>query len=139
MPYARPDDPANIEKARKSRREYYKRNKTSEIKRIKARIRSITEWIQEYKSHLKCSKCPESHPACLDFHHTDPSTKRIEISQVARSKGWSLDKVKEEIDKCEVLCSNCHRKEHLGRPSAGDQVSKTRLSGLDTHATCKDR
>lgn len=57
-----------------------------------------------------CSRCPENHPGCLDFHHLDPSTKKKEISRMARD-GSSEKHLLEEIAKCEILCSNCHRKE----------------------------
>ena len=46
----------------------------------------------------------------MDFHHKDPSTKVFEIG----SKGYkySLEKLKEEVAKCDVVCANCHRKIH---------------------------
>lgn len=65
----------------------------------------------EYKSTLKCEECPESHPAALDFHHRDGSSKEATVSQ-AVALGWSLKRLMAEIAKCRVLCSNCHRKLH---------------------------
>lgn len=45
-----------------------------------------------------------------DFHHTNPVKKDFEISGgKVRS---SFESIKKELDKCELLCSNCHRKEH---------------------------
>ena len=66
--------------------------------------------FQEFKKTLKCNRCPEDHIACLEFHHIDPNQKEVEIG-VAASK-WSVERLKTEIIKCEVLCANCHRKEH---------------------------
>ena len=71
---------------------------------------SKIEWLREYKSALKCARCPESHPACLQFHHKDPAQKDMAVSNAVRS--WSQKRLMEEIEKCEVLCANCHAKEH---------------------------
>ena len=69
------------------------------------------EWFIELKSQLHCSRCSENHPAALDFHHPDPTEKEIKISQ-AIAQGTSRVKILREIEKCLVLCANCHRKEH---------------------------
>lgn len=68
------------------------------------------ENYKEFKKTLKCSRCEETHPACLQFHHLDPNTKDGDISVMMRRV--SLKKLKEEIEKCIILCANCHVKEH---------------------------
>ena len=45
----------------------------------------------------------------LDFHHKDPSKKDFTISK-GKDKSW--DSIIEELDKCVLLCSNCHRELH---------------------------
>lgn len=60
---------------------------------------------------LKCEQCGENHPACLDFHHINPVSKDLEVSALV-ARGHSIDRIKKEIEKCKVLCSNCHRKLH---------------------------
>ncbi len=52
--------------------------------------------------------CGESDPACLQFDHNDPSTKSYNIGDQSNRKSW--DNLKLEIDKCTVLCANCHAK-----------------------------
>jgi hypothetical protein len=47
----------------------------------------------------------------LDFHHLDPSTKEINLSS---GRGYSFDRAKRELDKCVLVCSNCHREIHAG-------------------------
>ena len=47
----------------------------------------------------------------LEFHHIDPKTKKFSISQYRSSDGYSLT---EELDKCVLVCSNCHREIHAG-------------------------
>jgi hypothetical protein len=68
------------------------------------------EQIIKHKQESKgCSKCKEKRHYLLDFHHMDPSTKLFQIGQ-GEAKGW--EKIKKEIDKCVILCSNCHRDFH---------------------------
>lgn len=65
--------------------------------------------INEFKNLCHCLKCGEKRIWLLDFHHLDPTQKDFQISQGERY-GW--EKIKKEIDKCVVLCSNCHRDFH---------------------------
>jgi hypothetical protein len=60
-----------------------------------------------------CYYCPESESICLDFHHRDPSEKSFRMG-TAVALGYSVSRIREEIDKCVVMCSNCHRKLHAG-------------------------
>lgn len=66
----------------------------------------------EYKGG-KCSVCGYDRCAdALEFHHLDPSQKDFGISSKGYTRSW--DKVKEELDKCILVCSNCHREIHSG-------------------------
>jgi hypothetical protein len=63
----------------------------------------------------KCKECGEdilSKPWLYDFHHIDPSTKSNEINSLIYSN-W--EKLKNELDKCVLLCSHCHRKIHFDK------------------------
>ena len=98
-------------------RDYYQKNKEKIMARKRERRKEIREWLREYKSQLKCVRCGESEICCLDFHHVDPSTKESNIGIIG---GYSSKKkIMEEIEKCEVLCANCHRKEHNGAWASG--------------------
>jgi hypothetical protein len=58
----------------------------------------------------KCRHCGYSeNQAALEFHHRDPNEKEFTIGHVA-NKSWEF--IKKELDKCDLLCSNCHRIEH---------------------------
>ena len=67
-------------------------------------------WYNGIKAGLKCNRCSETHTSCLEFHHKDPKVKEMIVSVAARS--WGKARILKEIAKCEVLCSNCHRKHH---------------------------
>ena len=68
-------------------------------------------FVMELKSILSCNSCVEKDPSCLDFHHLNPKDKEFSIA-VATNSGFSIKRIIEEIKKCVVVCSNCHRKEH---------------------------
>lgn len=72
--------------------------------------RSKQDWYRKWKASLFCILCGEDHPACLDFHHREPSNKSFNVSQGPNSR-YSVSRILEEAEKCDVLCSNCHRKE----------------------------
>lgn len=101
----------DLEKRRAYRRKWYARNKDSEKQHVLRRKKKIIAWFEEYKKNLSCEICGENHPAVLDFHHKISSTKESEIPFLVYN-GYSLEKIKREIVKCQVLCSNCHRKFH---------------------------
>lgn len=70
------------------------------------------KYVLEVKQKSKCIKCGESNTECLDFHHIDDSNKEEGIGAMLRNTIYTLDIIKLEINKCIVLCSNCHREEH---------------------------
>lgn len=90
-------------------RKHYLENKPSYLKKAKESQEKIRVWYQDLKSTLKCKSCGENHISCLEFHHLDPNKKEINISEAALI---SKKRVEEELKKCIVLCSNCHRKLH---------------------------
>ncbi len=87
-------------------------HRRSSIKDRRDRVRlEQTKLVRRYKAFCGCRVCGEKEPVALDLHHTDPSVKEDNPSSML---GGSLDKLREEIRKCVVLCSNCHRKFHAG-------------------------
>lgn len=71
--------------------------------RQRAKLKAI-----EYKGG-KCQKCDYSKSVrALHFHHTDPKSKDFTIS----GKSLSWENTKKELDKCILLCANCHAEEH---------------------------
>ena len=88
---------------------HYLENKRSYVKRNKERRTGYRTFIDELKSKSSCEVCGNNHPAVLDFHHHDPNGKEFEIS---RGHHFSLETLQTEINKCKILCSNCHRVLH---------------------------
>lgn len=79
------------------------------------------EWLNSYKAERGCCSCPERHPACLDLHHRDGSQKEATISLVIWR--WKLERVQAEVDKCDVMCANCHRKHHWNERRKQEEVN----------------
>lgn len=73
----------------------------------------------EYKGS-KCKDCnltyPDSDSCIFDFHHVDPAIKESDWKKL-RIKAWN--KIINELDKCDLLCSNCHRLRHKKMSQAG--------------------
>ena len=94
-----------------SSRRHYEKNKAARIADKKERKRRNRVFVQEYKKSHPCVRCGESEPCCLDFHHAEPSTKIGALAEIV-NLGFGLVRIIEEINKCIILCANCHRKEH---------------------------
>jgi len=65
--------------------------------------------VLEYLLEHPCTVCGENDPIVLDFDHLDRETKFKEVSRML-SGHYSWKKIFEEINKCRVLCANCHRR-----------------------------
>jgi transcription elongation factor Elf1 len=99
------------EKRLACRRKWYAKNTSSEKIHVQKRKNEIKRWFQKYKSSSRCIKCGENHPATIDFHHHS-GKKEKNISKMV-ADGYSISRIEKELEKCIVLCSNCHRKEHF--------------------------
>lgn len=65
------------------------------------------QFMYDYLSEHPCELCGESDPVVLEFDHIDQTTKTKAVSIMTYN---SLEKIKEEILKCRVLCANCHKR-----------------------------
>lgn len=64
----------------------------------------------EYKGGA-CQKCGyNKYIGALEFHHLDPAQKDFGISEKGHTRSW--EKIKNELDKCILVCANCHREIH---------------------------
>ena len=61
----------------------------------------------------KCAFCGyERDITALDFHHKEPDKKEFGLSARGLTRSW--DKIRQELDKCLLVCTNCHREIHSG-------------------------
>jgi hypothetical protein len=73
-------------------------------KKIRDRNR---EYVRKIKESTPCADCQiQYHYSQMDFDHIE--SKKINISRLANSEA-SIKTIKKEIEKCEIVCSNCHR------------------------------
>jgi hypothetical protein len=91
-------------------RKYYLENKEKVLIAVKAqRAVGKARW-DTFKRTLKCTQCGFDHPAALDFHHVNPSEKENLVSKLVSNGCFAA--AMEEVQKCIVLCANCHRIHH---------------------------
>lgn len=99
----------NIKEYNKS---YYGRNIENRKRQILNRQNLIRDSIREYKLTKGCSICGYKKSArALQFHHTKDDTKSNDISRMV-AQGRSLNSIYLEVEKCIVLCANCHSELH---------------------------
>jgi hypothetical protein len=123
MPFKDPEK-RRIKQAEYSKK-YYEANKKAVIKKINAKKKVNRAWFTAYKATLSCIICGENHPAALDFHHKKPQKTDKKVNDLV-SDGHTKIRIQAEIDKCEVLCSNCHRKHHHDEREARKKVAKSK-------------
>ena len=74
--------------------------------------RKIKKKAVDYKGGV-CSICGyDKCLAALTFHHLNPNEKDFGISDKAHKISW--DRIRRELDKCALLCANCHHEVHDG-------------------------
>lgn len=79
---------------------HLRKDKGRKSDEIKAKIR------QEFGE--SCSKCNDwLYPREMEFHHRDPATKTKEVAKLILFAKWDIIRV--EVEKCDILCRNCHR------------------------------
>ena len=92
-------------------RAHYQTHRSKYINKARARNaeqnRVNAEYLIEYLSGHPCVDCGESDIVVLEFDHQ--RDKVLNVSVLSR-EGYSLERLKQEIAKCEVVCANCHRR-----------------------------
>lgn len=88
-----------------------KKQKKEKEQRDNRRYLKNRKYIMRFKQFKGCCCCKEKEPVVLEFHHLDQSKKHKNVTSMS---GCNIDKIKNEIRKCVVICANCHRKLHAG-------------------------
>jgi hypothetical protein len=82
------------------------------VEYVVAHRRRLKDRAIEYKGG-RCQLC--SYAKCngaLEFHHVNKATKRFGLAKNGRIRSWTL--IRAELDKCILICSNCHREVEAG-------------------------
>ncbi len=91
-------------------RTYYEVSDKKDKKLQRDRLLAI--YFKNYKQEIGCKICGEKESCCLDFHHKNQNDKIFNIG--LGKYRYGKKKLEEEISKCILVCSNCHRKIHAG-------------------------
>lgn len=103
------------EELSQDQRWHYKNREWNRERTLDRRTRHRS-WVHDRKRASDgCVECGESDPACLDYHHRDGTEKEMTISEMV-TYGYSKTKLRDEMEKCVILCANCHRKKHYEVP-----------------------
>lgn len=79
---------------------------------VKKRRQKVKSLSLVYKGS-KCIVCGyNKYQGALEFHHLDAKTKDFGIAYKGATRSWA--KTKKELDKCILVCSNCHKEIHAG-------------------------
>ncbi len=96
------------------RNNWYQKNKEHQLENVKARKTQVRanarEYVFNYLSSHPCVQCGESDPVVLEFHHNHGKDLAISVMVAG---GYSIPAIQNEINKCVVLCANCHRKKTM--------------------------
>lgn len=92
-------------------RDYYskKSKEYKEKKFLRKKDRAIVakQFIWDHLKNNPCVTCGEADPVVLEFDHIIQSEKEYTISDM---QTYSIKMIKKEIEKCRILCANCHRR-----------------------------
>lgn len=102
-------DEGAVTKKPKNRRPKRKKKKDQARKSRKRIVLRNRKYVEDYKLKNPCP-CGETEPCCLSFHHKN-GDKTGNISDMV-NRGYGLKRIQTEIEKCDVLCLNCHAKLH---------------------------
>lgn len=112
MPYK--DAVKRKEYAKQHNAARYSRDKQQEIDRVRNRKELFRRILQEIKEETPCADCGEFYPYyVMDLDHLPNSDKTVNPSKLHDS--GSITKFLSEINKCEVVCANCHRQRTYDR------------------------
>lgn len=116
-------DEVEWEEMSQDQRWHYKHSVKNTQRSLQRRNR-LRQWIHSLKVATDgCSECGESDPACLDFHHRSNTAKEMAVNKMV-PYGYGREDIREEIEKCDILCTNCHWKAHHSTPVGGEFVDQ---------------
>jgi len=84
-----------------------KKQRRAVMKKIsnQRRLSENRKYIWELLIRSSCADCGCTDPLVMQFDHRDPSTKAADVSELMLA---TPTKLKEEVDKCDIVCAHCH-------------------------------
>ncbi len=120
------DNPLSVERNKNYQRAWYLKNKDKQKAKIKARRKELSveirKLVREVKQEASCADCGYSNaefPETLDFDHL--GDKKFGLGNAATS-AYSIETVRKEMSKCEIVCAICHRIRTAKRKKHGNIV-----------------
>ncbi|MAH42137.1 hypothetical protein CL614_00160 [archaeon] len=105
----------NKERRKKYKAEWHQKNKERRNAENKKRREEFREWYFSLKRGKKCEICGyDKHFSALDFHHKNAELKESSIADLI-TKTTNKQKILEEVEKCIIVCANCHRELHYNK------------------------
>ena len=93
--------------------DHYQSNKADYVDKVMVRSENNKKFIFCLKDNKPCQDCNQKfRHYVLDFDHRDPKTK---VAGIAQMYTWSKEAILAEIDKCDLVCANCHRERTFRR------------------------
>ena len=122
---------------RRYQKVYYANNSKKRKNAVAIRRKNIRLWFDQHRRKAKCQNCGLSGETCpwlLEYHHRVEGSKTAAVGHLV-GNGYSQKRILEEMAKCDILCSNCHRRHHYEEKLEGVTYSdhgKKETIDLDT-------
>ncbi len=105
--------------------------RAADRRRARKQALARARMIDEFKLERGCADCGfNKHPAALEFDHRPGTVKEFGISQLRScwKRSWLKAAILKEIEKCDVVCANCHRVRTCARKQWGRPLSTVTVS-----------
>lgn len=113
----------NPDKQSEYYKQYYRDNRDGILEKMKSVSDKACEFVKKTKKESGCKHCGITDHRVLHFHHRDPSQKEFGIGSGGTR---SISKIKREMEKCDILCANCHAILHHEEEQNGIAVKRGR-------------
>jgi len=109
--------PEQYQRNLQQHRERYAKGRDGISTKRKSSYDKVKQQLADIKTNQGCLRCGEVDPSALDFHHVADK-----VAEIGNGNKISMAVMRAELNKCVVLCANCHRKLHAGRWQLTDRI-----------------
>jgi hypothetical protein len=95
---------------------WYRVNKERRRAKVRADREAYIAWLDSLKDGKPCADCGQTYPPyVMEWHHIPGATKTLVLADTRRA-AHSKARILAELEKCELVCANCHRERTFGKP-----------------------